>query len=163
MQFNKDLEQIIVGSKEVAIGLGDSYISSHHFLLSVVGSENPLQTIFLDKKSEFEILGRSLQKEKVNEVNSKFYLTKEFERSLKISGYYSNVYHEDEIRTEHIILATLADKRSFAGNFLLSIGITYPVFESYLIPNKISKLLRFIGQNDLLIRLGALKFINSFL
>jgi len=120
MQFNKDVEQIIVGSREVAIGLGDSYISSHHFLLSVVGSENPLRIVFSGKKSDFEILEGSLQKEKLNEVNSKFYLTKEFERALKISGYYSNVYHEDEIRTEHIILAMLADKRSFAGNFYLT-------------------------------------------
>jgi len=96
-------------------------------------------------------------------VNSKFYLTKEFERSLKISGYYSNVYHEHEVRTEHIILAMLADKRSFAGNFLFIIGITYPVYESYLIPNKIDKLLRFIGQNDLLIRLRVLNFINNIL
>ena len=163
MQFNKDVEQIIVRSREVAIGLGDSYISSHHFLLSVISSENPLRTIFLDKESDFEILKGSLQKEKLNEVNSKFYLTKEFERSLKISGYYSNVYHEDEIMTGHIVLAMIADKRSFAGNFLFLMGITYPVFEAYLIPNKINRLLRFMGQNDLLIRLGVLKFINNIL
>jgi len=73
------------------------------------------------------------------------------------------VYHEDEIKAEHIILAMLADKRSFAGNFLFTIGVTYPVFESCLIPDKINKLLRFIGQNHLLICLGVLKSINNLL
>jgi len=161
MQFNNNVEQIITRSREIAIGLGDNYISSHHFLLSVIGSENPLRNIFSDKKSEFESLKGSLQKGKLNEVNSKFYLAKEFERSLKISGYYSNVYYENEIKMEHIILSMLADKRCFAGSYLNSLGLTYSVFESSLFLSKKKKLLRIIGKNNMMVKSGFVNFLLS--
>lgn len=154
---------MIKRSREVAIDLGEDFISSYHFLLAVISFKNLPHAIFLDKQLDFEHLKQELQKEKLATVPDKLYVTIEFEKSLIISGYYSWVFYENVIKPEHVILAMLADKRSYAGSYLKAVGITYTDFESQLKPVKKRRWLGMIGQDYFLVRTGFVKFVYNII
>jgi len=162
MTFKTEIEEIISNSRKVAIDLGDNHISSYHFLLALLRSENVPHTIFNQKEWDFQYLVKHFQKEKPASLPQNFYLTKEMERSLKIAGYYAWIYHQSEISAEHFIFAMLADKRSSAGSLLIQNGLTYSCFENEYEkmrkPEK-RKWFKAIGENNFLVRIGLVKLI----
>lgn len=164
MQFHQEIEEIIKTCRKVALDLGENYISSYHFLLAMLRSENLPHTIFDQKKMDFQYLTDYLQKEKLESIPENIYLTKEMERVLKISAYYAWVYYQSEIKAEHILFAMLADKRSFTGSLLIQNRMTYSDFENeyekFKGPKK-RKLFKVIGKNNFLIKIGFVKLINQ--
>ncbi|WP_405377576.1 Clp protease N-terminal domain-containing protein [Nonlabens sp. Asnod3-A02] len=163
MKFSPELEEIISNSRLTAIDLNSGYISSYHFLLAILRSDNLPKKIFESKNWKFEKLTESL-KSKEKENVEKYYLTKEFEYTLKNSKYYARTYLDKEVSPEHIILSMLADKKSYAGKYLTEIGMDYSKFkvECETTREMTSKsILEFFGSNRLLVSIGIPKIING--
>ncbi len=164
MKYSKEFDQLSKHSRESAIELGWSYISSHHFLIGVLKSDNLPNKIFKNRNWNFELLSKSLEKEKDESKKGNYYLTKELETSIKNAKYYSWIYGESEIKPEHLIFAMLADKKSTAGKYLNSVGMNYSEFKSEyqkIKELKANKLLESIGKSNLAVKIGIPKLINK--
>jgi len=164
MKFNKESEEIVKNSRETAIESGWNYISSYHFLLAMLKSENVPHSVFRNKDWEFKHLSESIIQKKNDEVAEKYHLTKELETTLKNAKYYSWTYGESEVKPEHIIFAMIADKNSDAGKYLVSAGMDYTEFKSECekIRNlSTKKIFEFIGKNAVSVKIGIPKLINN--
>ena len=64
MTFSKEFDELVKHSRETAIEFGWSFISSYHFLIGILKSDNLPNIIFKNKNWEFEQLSKSLIKEK---------------------------------------------------------------------------------------------------
>ena len=165
MKFNTELDEIVKNSREIAIKSGANHISSYHFLLAMLKSENLPHTIFKTKEWKFKQLTESILQE--NKIESeKYFLTKELETTLKDVKYYSWTYYNTEIKPEHIIFAMLPDKNSYAGKYLLSVGMDYSNFKCEC--EKIQKLksrkfFEYLGKNSLIVKMRIPKLINNLI
>lgn len=155
MEFNKEIEIILKDCRSVAIELGSDHLSSYHFILGLLKTDNFPNLIFKNKKWEFVMLSKSM-----TEVEKKYcenyFLTKEFEKALKNAKYYSWIYNLKEVKSEHIILALLADKKSYAGAYLTSVGMNYFDFKTEYEKTgeqKANKFLEIIGNNTFTMKL----------
>ncbi|WP_299224147.1 Clp protease N-terminal domain-containing protein [uncultured Aquimarina sp.] len=163
MKFSSELEKIIADSRLSAIDLNSGYISSFHFLIATLKSDNLPQKIFESKKWTFEKLIESLKSNEKQSVD-RYYLTKEFEYTLKNAKYYARTYLDKEVNPEHIILSMLADKKSYVGKYLTDIGMDYSKFkiECEKTRKMTSKsVLEFFGSNRFLVSIGLPKIING--
>jgi ATP-dependent Clp protease ATP-binding subunit ClpA len=155
MKFNNEIQVILNDSRSIAIDLGSDHISSFHFILALLKSDNFPNEIFKKKEWNFVALYKSMLK--VEKKNcKKYYLTVEFEKAIKNATYYSWIYNVKEIKSEHVILALLTDKKSFAGAYLTSLGLDYIKFKTLYEKVKkqnANKLLELIGTNQLTIKL----------
>ncbi|WP_299246786.1 Clp protease N-terminal domain-containing protein [uncultured Aquimarina sp.] len=166
MKFNKELDEIVKNSRKIAIESGWNYISSYHFLLAMLKSENLPHSIFKNKEWKFKHLSGSIIKEKNDVVAEKYYLTKELETTLKNAKYYSWTYGESEVKPEHIIFAMLPDKNSDAGKYLISVGMDYSEFKfecEKIKKLKAKKIFEYFGKKSLTVKIGIPKLINSFI
>ncbi|WP_298321386.1 Clp protease N-terminal domain-containing protein [uncultured Aquimarina sp.] len=163
MKFSSGLEKIIAESRLTAIDLSSGYISSYHFLIASLKSDNLPKKIFESNSWKFEKLIESLKSEEKQKVE-KYYLTKEFESTLKHAKYYARTYLDNEIKTEHIILSMIADKKSFAGKYLTEIGMDYSKFKTECEKSRKMKsksIYEFFGKNRFFVSIGIPKFING--
>jgi len=166
MKLNKELDEIVKNSRKIAIESGWNYISSYHFLLAMLTSENVPHHVFRNKKWKFKHLSDAIIQEKNNEVLDKYHLTKELETTLKNAKYYSWIYGASEIKPEHIIFAMLPDKNSDAGKYLISVGMDYSEFKSEcekIKKLKTKKIFEYFGKNSLTVKIGIPKLINNLL
>ncbi|MCL5244937.1 hypothetical protein M4I21_03905 [Cellulophaga sp. 20_2_10] len=163
MKFNSELEKIISDSRLIAIDLNSGHISSFHFIIAILKSDNLPQKIFESKSWKFEKLIKILKSNEKQNVE-KYFLTKEFEHTLKNAKYYARTYLDKEVNPEHIILSMLADKKSYAGKYLNEIGMDYSEFkiECKKTRKMTSKsVLEFFGSNRFLVSIGLPKIING--
>ncbi|MEP0214649.1 MAG: Clp protease N-terminal domain-containing protein [Cellulophaga sp.] len=163
MEFNPELEKIIANSRLVAINLNSGYISSFHFLIATLKSDNLAHKIFESHNWQFKKLIETLRSDDERKVN-RYYLTQEFEDILKNAKFYARTYLDKKVNSEHIIFAMLANKNSYAGNYLNEIGMDYFKFKSECEKIRIVKsnrLLEIIGSNKLLVSIGLLHIINK--
>jgi ATP-dependent Clp protease ATP-binding subunit ClpA len=166
MKFSKEFDDLVKNSRETAVEFGWSFISSYHFLIGILKSDNLPNRIFKTKNWEFEQLSKSLIKEKSKAVDGNYYLTKELETSIKNAKFYSWIYGATEIKPEHLMFAMLADKKSDAGKYLNSVGMDYSEFKSELESIKELKANNFlesIGKNNLAVQIGIPKLINKLI
>lgn len=166
MKHSKEFDELSKNSRESAIAFGWNYISSYHFLISMLKSDNLPNKIFKNRNWNFERLSKSLVKEKDESVRGNYYLTKELETSIKNAKFYSWIYGATEIKPEHLIFAMLADRKSDAGKYLNSIGMDYSEFKSEyqnIKEIKVNKLLESIGKSNLAVQFGIPKFINKLI
>lgn len=164
MIFSDKTKPVIESSRDVAIKLNSGYISSYHFLLAVLENENIPSTIFHNRKWAFQGLEKSL-KEKKKEASENYYLTKEMETSLKVANYYSWVYNDTEVSPEHIVLHMLSDSNSLAGQYLISLGMTYDAFKKEcqgIKRTKTKKYFENLGQKPGRTSKILVRLINSF-
>ena len=162
MKYSPEFDILSLHSRESAIELGWSYISSFHFLIGLLKSDNLPNRIFKNRDWKFEQLSESLTKEKDESIKGKYYLTKEVETSIKNAKYYSWIYGATEIKPEHLIFAMLADSRSDAGRYLKSFGMDYSEFKSEyqnIKEIKVNKLLESVGRSNLAVQVGIPKLI----
>ncbi|ADY29142.1 MULTISPECIES: Clp protease N-terminal domain-containing protein [Cellulophaga] len=161
MEFDSELEKIIANSRLVAIDLNSEYISSFHFLIATLKSNNVAQKIFKSNDWKFQKLIELLKSDD-KKILSKYYLTKEFNNVLKNGSFYARIYSDKKVNPEHIILAMLADKNSYAGNYLNEIEMDYFKFKKEcekIRSIKSNKFLEFFGSNKRLVSLGLLSII----
>tara|TARA_R110002020_G_scaffold475618_1_gene711364 strand:+ start:5267 stop:5767 length:501 start_codon:yes stop_codon:yes gene_type:complete len=164
MKYSKEFDQLSKYSRECAIELGWSYISSYHFLIAMLKSDNLPNKIFKNRNWKFEHLLKSLEKEKDESKKGNYYLTKELETSIKNAKYYSWIYGASEIKSEHLMFAMLADNKSDTGKYLNSVGMDYSEFKSEyqnIKDLKVNKLLESIGKSNLAVQIGIPKLINK--
>lgn len=129
MEFNKEIEIIFKDCRSLAIELGSDHLSSYHFILALLKTDNYPNVIFTKKKWEFIALQKSML-EIEKKYCENYFLTKEFEKALKNSKYYAWIYNQNEIKSEHIIFALLSDKKSYACKYLNSVGMNYFDFKT---------------------------------
>ncbi|NQY31204.1 MAG: hypothetical protein HRT69_17270, partial [Flavobacteriaceae bacterium] len=101
----------------------------------------------------------SMKKDKKGKIE-KYYLTEEFEFTLKNAKYYAKTYLDNEVNVEHIILSTIADKKSLAGKYLNEIGMDYSTFKTECKKNRkmtSRPIMEFIGRHRVLVSLGIQK------
>lgn len=166
MEFSKEFNELTKDSRKTAIEYGWSYISSYHFLIGILKSDNLPNRIFKNKNWEFEQLSKSLIKEKNEATNGNYYLTKELETSIKNAKYYSWIYGATEIKPEHLMFAMLADKKSDAGKYMNSIGMDYSEFKSEyqtIKELKATNLWESIGKSNFAIQIGIPKLMNKLI
>jgi ATP-dependent Clp protease ATP-binding subunit ClpA len=157
MTFSKEFNNLTKDSRALAITYGWSYLTSCHFLLGILQSDNLPHSIFKAKNWNFEQLSTALIKKENEATKGKYHLTKELETSLKNAYYYAWIYGATEIKPEHVIFAMIADSKSDAGNYLNAIGMNYTEFKmEHQSRNNIkaNPLLEWIGKNKLAIQLG---------
>lgn len=165
MEFNKEIEIILKDCRNLAIELGSDHLSSYHFILALLKTDNFPNLIFRKKKWEFIELQKSMI-EIEKKYCENYFLTKEFEKALKDSKYYAWIYNLNEIKSEHIIFALLSDKKSYAGKYLSSIGFDYLDFKTEYEKTEVLKpnnFLEIIGNNDFLTRLKIPNLIYNVL
>jgi ATP-dependent Clp protease ATP-binding subunit ClpA len=159
MVFNKEIEVVIKDCRDVAIDLGSDHLSSYHFIIALLKTNNFPNEIFKNKNWNFiELYKSMLEVEKKKCKN--YYLTLEFEKALKNAKYYSWIYNVKEVKSEHIILALLADRKSYAGEYLRCLGMNYFEFKTQyekIKKQNANKFLEKIGTNKITI---ALKIPN---
>ena len=161
MKFDPELEKIIANSRLVAIDLNSEYISSFHFLIATLKSNNIPQKIFKSYDWKFQKLIELLRSDD-KKIVTKYYLTKELDHILKNGAFYARIYSDKKVNSEHIILAMLANKNSYAGNFLNENGMDYFKFKSECEKVRImksNKFLEYFGSNKRLVSIGLLPFI----
>ena len=155
MEFNKEIEIIIKDCRNVAIDLGSDHLSSYHFIIALLKTDNFPNEIFKNREWNFVELSKSMLEVEKKKCE-KYHLTIEFEKALKNAKYYSWIYNVKEVKSEHIILALLADKKSYAGDYLTSLGMNYIEFKTQYEKVKkqnANKFLEIIGTNKLTIKL----------
>ena len=155
MEFNKEIEIILKDCRSVAIELGSDHLSSYHYILGLLKTDNFPNRIFKNKKWKFIELSKSMMKMEKKNCET-YFLTKEFEKALKNAKYYSWIYNLDEVKSEHIILALLSDKKSYAGEYLTSIGMNYSDFKTEyekIEKQKANKFLEMIANNTFTMKL----------
>ncbi|WKB82787.1 Clp protease N-terminal domain-containing protein [Cellulophaga lytica] len=128
MELGSELEKIIANSRLVAIDLNSEYISSFHFLIATLQSDNIAQKIFKSYDWKFQNLIELLKSDD-KKIVEKYYLTKEFDAILRNGSFYARIYSDIKVNPEHIILAMLANKNSYAGNYLNEIDMDYFKFK----------------------------------
>ncbi|CAL2080573.1 ClpA/ClpB-like protein [Tenacibaculum sp. 190524A05c] len=165
MNFNSEFDIIIKDCKLNAIQLNSEYISSYHFLLSTLNSDNFPRRIFESRNISFRDLVEKLQKDNSIKLE-RYFLTQEFETTLNSSKYYAKIYYQKDINPEHIILAMLADKNSLAGKYLNSIELSYINFKNDLesiVEIRTNKILEFFGSSTFFVSLGVPRLIQKFI
>lgn len=165
MKYSNEINEVIKLSKDVAVEIGDDYISSYHFLLASLRYNNLPKKIFEKLDWKFEHLRIQLNKEHKIKIEN-HYLTLEFEKSLKYSNYYAWTYFQNEISTEHLILAMIADERSFAGKYLNGVGMNYNRFKSELLQItsfRTREAFEKLGRNEFALRIGLTRLMNIFI
>ncbi|WP_299107155.1 Clp protease N-terminal domain-containing protein [uncultured Tenacibaculum sp.] len=167
MKLSNKAEKVLADSRLTAIDLNSEYISSLHFLIALLKSDNLPRKVFDSKNWNFEELSESLKSEKETENEiERYFLTKEFEYTLKNVKFYSKMYFDKETKPEYILLFMLADKKSYAGRYLREIGMDYLIFKNEskkYREMRTSKTLEFIGSNRFLTSIGLPKNLNNLL
>ncbi|WP_077404386.1 Clp protease N-terminal domain-containing protein [Cellulophaga omnivescoria] len=161
MELGSELEKIIANSRLVAIDLNSEYISSFHFLIATLQSDNIAQKIFKSYDWKFQNLIELLKSDD-KKIVAKYYLTKEFDAILRNGSFYARIYSDIKVNPEHIVLAMLANKNSYAGNYLNEIEMDYFKFKKEcekIRSIKSNKFLEFFGSSKRLVSLGLLSII----
>ncbi|MGV3461312.1 MAG: Clp protease N-terminal domain-containing protein [Flavobacterium sp.] len=163
VDYKDQIAQIIKRSRAVAIEVGDSYVSSHHFIIAMADFENSATAIFNGNKIDFLSLKKALQKSELTQIPEKFHLTKEFERVLKIADYYAWLRHSGIVSAKHYVLAMRADKGSLAGDYLRQCNLNYSNFKNDLKLKTRGKPFEMVAQSNFLIRIGFIKAVSQLI
>ncbi len=122
MDFSSGCDLVVERSREVAIEVGDDYISSLHFLIAIseTGHFKPVHSESL--ATSFDSLKAGLYKGKLEILPKDFYLTRELENALKTCKFYAWLKRMEEVTPNEIVESMLNDRKSLAGNYLKELG-----------------------------------------
>lgn len=137
-KFSPRVKDVITFSREEALRLGHDYIGCEHLLLGLIREGEGMAIKILKalginlnelrKSVESSVKGSSLS---INNL-SNIPLTKQAEKSLKITYLEAKVFKSDVIGTEHLLLSILKDDDNIATQILNQYGITYEIVKEEL-------------------------------
>jgi len=135
-QFSPGVKEVIQFSREEAIRLGHNYIGTEHLLLGLIRQGDGmaikhLKNMGLDmyrlKKSiEDNIRNTATKATNIGNIP----LTKQAEKSLKITYLEAKIFKDDIIKTEHLLLSILRDEDNIASQILDQYGVNYDILKS---------------------------------
>lgn len=130
-KFSPRVKDVITYSREEALRLGHDYIGTEHLLLGLIREGEGMAIRFLKslninladlrKSIENAVKGASGNVSSLNNIP----LTKQAEKSLKITYLEAKILKSEIIGTEHLLLAVLKDEDNIATQILNQYGVTY--------------------------------------
>jgi ATP-dependent Clp protease ATP-binding subunit ClpC len=137
-KFSPRVKDVITYSREEALRLGHDYIGTEHLLLGLV-REGEGMAIKILKSLNINLadLRKAVEnavKGSTGHVNSlgNIPLTKQAEKSLKITYLEAKLYKSALIGTEHLLLSILKDEDNIATQILNQYGVTYDIVREEL-------------------------------
>ncbi|MDA3867863.1 MAG: ATP-dependent Clp protease ATP-binding subunit [Salinivirgaceae bacterium] len=139
-QFSERLTEVLTYSREEAVRLGNEYISIEHLFLGILREgENPtidvllsLGVQLLDIRQTIEEQIRQESSLDINRLDSLPFM-RPTERVLKLIYLEARALQNDEIDTQHLMLAILKEENSLTAMALRELNIDYDKFkDSYL-------------------------------
>jgi len=122
MDFSSECALVVERSRDVAIEVGDGYISSLHFLIAISETGHFKPTDSESLPTNFDSLKFELHKGKLEVFPKDFYLTKDLESALKTCKFYAWMKRMKEVTPNEIVESMLNDRKSLAGNYLKELG-----------------------------------------
>jgi ATP-dependent Clp protease ATP-binding subunit ClpA len=165
LDYSVALEEVIKFSRTIAIDYKNSHISSYHFLLACLESENKVEAILRQKAVNFNDLTTLLKTQETAEHIERYYLTKELERAFKNAKYYSWVYSHNKVEVEDLLFYMLLDRKSLAGHYLNKQKLNYRDFtKEYksLESIRVKTIFGSVGNNRLIPSIKLIKYINKY-
>jgi ATP-dependent Clp protease ATP-binding subunit ClpC len=137
-KFSPRVKDVITYSREEALRLGHDYIGTEHLLLGIIREGEGmaikilkslgLSMVELRKSIENSIKGNAAPAANLTNIP----LTKQAEKSLKITYLEAKLFKSDVIGTEHLLLAILKDDDNIATQILSQYGVTYEIVKEEL-------------------------------
>ncbi|MFM9052476.1 MAG: ATP-dependent Clp protease ATP-binding subunit [Bacteroidota bacterium] len=137
-KFSPRVKDVITFSREEALRLGHEYIGCEHLLLGLIREGEGMAIKILkslginlgELRKSVESMVRANASSSATLTNIP--LTKQAEKSLKITYLEAKVYKSDVIGTEHLLMAILKDEENIASQILNQYGITYDIVREEL-------------------------------
>ncbi len=137
-KFSPRVKDVITYSREEALRLGHDYIGTEHLLLGLIREGEGMAIKFLKslninlvelrKAVENAVKGSTGNVSNLNNIP----LTKQAEKSLKITYLEAKIFKSDIIGTEHLLLSILKDEDNIATQILNQFGVTYDIMREEL-------------------------------
>jgi ATP-dependent Clp protease ATP-binding subunit ClpC len=138
-KFSNRVKEVISFSREEALRLGHDYIGTEHFLLGMIREGDGVALALLKK------LGISLDELRItieqvtkgtatNNIKNlaNIPLTRQSEKTLKITYLEAKIFKSPLIGTEHLLLSILRDPDNLASQVLSKFNVNYEIVKEML-------------------------------
>ncbi len=129
-EFSQEIKNIVSLSKNEAIRLGHDYISTEHFIMSLIKSEGIGTEILRNFNIDLNLIYKRLEQlnpptVNLDDSNIKIKLTRQAERALKITYLEANLLQCKSVDTGHLLLCVLRNEIDPTTKLLNRYNINY--------------------------------------